>query len=60
MDETILCEKEERLGRLEAEIDNAHTKMQDTLETFWNTIEQVLHISFFWYKSNNNNNEILR
>ncbi|XP_035725266.1 myosin-11-like isoform X5 [Vespa mandarinia] len=40
MDETILCEKEERLGRLEAEIDNAHTKMQDTLETFWNTIEQ--------------------
>lgn len=47
MDETILCEKEERLGRLEAEIDNAHTKMQDTLETFWNTIEQVLHI-FFW------------
>ncbi|XP_015185584.1 PREDICTED: kinectin-like [Polistes dominula] len=40
MDETILCEKEEKLGRLEAEIDNAHTKMQDTLETFWNTIEQ--------------------
>lgn len=40
MDETILCEKEKKLGRLEVEIDNAHTKMQDTLETFWNTIEQ--------------------
>ncbi|KAL2734072.1 golgin subfamily A member 3-like isoform X2 [Vespula squamosa] len=62
MDETILCEKEERLGRLEAEIDSAHTKMQDTLETFWNTIEQddLIDHSVDFQSQNQIINELLK
>ncbi|KAK2579500.1 hypothetical protein KPH14_010811 [Odynerus spinipes] len=40
MEETILCEREKRLGKLEAEIESAHTRLQDTLETLWSTREQ--------------------
>nr|XP_050849490.1 golgin subfamily A member 3-like isoform X3 [Vespula vulgaris] len=62
MDETVLCEKEERLGRLEAEIDSAHTKMQDTLETFWNTIEQddFIEHSANFQSQNQTINELLK
>lgn len=62
VEETILCERERRLEKLEAEIDNAHTKMQDTLETFWNTREQCdlkNHIEDF-QSHNQTFNELLK
>lgn len=31
---TTFCEREKRLNKLEEEVDCAHTKMQDVLETF--------------------------
>lgn len=37
---TIFCERESRLGKLEEEIDCAHTKMQDVLETFLSTKQE--------------------
>lgn len=34
---TIFCERESKLAKFEEEIDCAHTKMQDVLETFLST-----------------------
>ncbi|CAL1676645.1 unnamed protein product [Lasius platythorax] len=47
---TTFCEREGRLVKLEEEVDYAHTKMQDVLETFLSTKqeekEQFLHYTF--------------
>ncbi|XP_014479205.1 PREDICTED: centromere-associated protein E-like isoform X2 [Dinoponera quadriceps] len=37
---TIFCVKESRLAKLEEEVDCAHTKMQDVLETFLSTKQE--------------------
>lgn len=43
---TTFCEREGRLAKLEEEVDSAHTKMQDVLETFLSTKqeEKVIYI----------------
>ncbi|XP_029668885.1 GRIP and coiled-coil domain-containing protein 2-like isoform X1 [Formica exsecta] len=47
---TTFCEREGRLAKLEEEVDSAHTKMQDVLETFLSTKqeekEQFPHYAF--------------
>lgn len=43
---TTFCEREGKLVKLEEEVDYAHTKMQDVLETFLSTKqeEKVIYI----------------
>lgn len=45
---TTFCEREGRLVKLEEEVDYAHTKMQDVLETFLSTKQEEKVIRYIY------------